>query len=433
MRKKIFGIIFCTLLITTAIFPTTILGNKSDIDNDHMSSIKINSSDFGGVDTIPDWITIYENDFEQMAWNDSGAFEGPDLWHLTSVDSWSGDSCMGCFNQGNHYENDMNFNYVLSPTIDMEDVEEMVMDFYCKFITENDDDHWGIVIFDPATNEYLPHIWTASQSWKRLPYDTYGYHSNWMGPMNPMGEYQSFDVKSAYENRYREGYFRNSNGSRSYDLQIGFVFYESDESGYTNDIAEMHDVYWSGLFIDDVLIRQLVFNGSPETPITPSGPTSGNTGPSYSYSTSSTDPDGDTVKYGWDWNGDEIVDEWTGQNPSGAIVSTDHSWTTTGTYYIKVKAEDSNGAQSDFSSSLSVTITSGENHMIIQYHQLIQMETISIILLNGSKVAQALFGMDHSYLGKKLLGTIFGMNKELIQYVFKLRTNMVPLANGHQL
>ena len=70
MRTKIIGIIFCTLLIITTVFPIAIMGNKSDIDNEKMSTIKINTSYFGGISTINDWVTVYENDFEQMAWND---------------------------------------------------------------------------------------------------------------------------------------------------------------------------------------------------------------------------------------------------------------------------------------------------------------------------------------------------------------------------
>ena len=102
-------------------------------------------------------------------------------------------------------------------------------------------------------------------------------------------------------------------------------------------------------------------NSAPNTPSTPSGPSSGNTGVSYTYSTSTTDPDDDTVKYGWDWNGDGTVDEWTGLYSSGTTVSTTHTWATAGTYNVKVKAEDSNGAQSGFSSAKIVVINSPPN------------------------------------------------------------------------
>jgi hypothetical protein len=102
-------------------------------------------------------------------------------------------------------------------------------------------------------------------------------------------------------------------------------------------------------------------NNAPNTPSKPSGPASGVTGTSYTYSTSTTDPDGDTVKYGWDWNGDGTVDEWTGFYSSGTTVSTSHSWSTGGTYNVKVRAEDSNGAQSGFSPAKTVVINNPPN------------------------------------------------------------------------
>jgi len=102
-------------------------------------------------------------------------------------------------------------------------------------------------------------------------------------------------------------------------------------------------------------------NSAPNTPSTPSGPSLGEAGVTYTYSTSATDPDGDNVRYGWDWNGDGTVDEWTGLYSSGTTVSTSHTWTTAGTYNVKVKAEDSNGSQSGFSSAKTVVINSPPN------------------------------------------------------------------------
>ena len=101
----------------------------------------------------------------------------------------------------------------------------------------------------------------------------------------------------------------------------------------------------------------------PYKPNTPAGPTIGMTWNSYSYSTNTTDPDGDDVKYGWDWNGDDIVDEWTTNfYPSGTIVNISHTWNTSGTYNVRVRAEDINGALSDFSSSKKVVIVSVDNN-----------------------------------------------------------------------
>ncbi|OYT28476.1 hypothetical protein B6U98_04770 [Thermoplasmatales archaeon ex4572_165] len=101
-------------------------------------------------------------------------------------------------------------------------------------------------------------------------------------------------------------------------------------------------------------------NDPPNTPSKPSGSSAGNTGVDYSFSTSTTDPDGDQVKYGWDWNGDGTVDEWSGLKASGSSEARSHSWTIPGTYYIQVIAEDEYGAQSSFSLAKTITISSNQ-------------------------------------------------------------------------
>lgn len=101
-----------------------------------------------------------------------------------------------------------------------------------------------------------------------------------------------------------------------------------------------------------------IFNNyPPKKPNNPSGPQIGVVGEAYIYSTSATDPEDDNIKYGWDWDGDDNVNEWTDFYISGATVNTEHTWETAGTYNVKVKAEDEHGAQSDFSSELTVYIS----------------------------------------------------------------------------
>jgi rhodanese-related sulfurtransferase len=97
-------------------------------------------------------------------------------------------------------------------------------------------------------------------------------------------------------------------------------------------------------------------NQVPNQPAKPSGSTNVRTEVSYIYSTITTDPDIDSVKYGWDWDGDDIVDEWTDYNISGITINTSHTWDNPGTYDVKVKVEDSVGDQSEFSLVLTITV-----------------------------------------------------------------------------
>jgi len=100
-------------------------------------------------------------------------------------------------------------------------------------------------------------------------------------------------------------------------------------------------------------------NDPPTTSSQPSGPTNGFIGIEYTYTTSSTEPNGDTIKYGWDWDGDNNVDEWTDYYGSGQTATATHAWNSVGTYNVKVKAKDIFGDESVFSPATQVTITVG--------------------------------------------------------------------------
>ena len=97
-------------------------------------------------------------------------------------------------------------------------------------------------------------------------------------------------------------------------------------------------------------------NQPPNQPAKPSGPPSGKTGTTYTYSTSTTDPNGDEIYYWFEW-GDGTNSGWVGPYISGATASASHSWSSQGTFSIKVKAKDDPyGSESSFSSPLTVTM-----------------------------------------------------------------------------
>jgi hypothetical protein len=99
-------------------------------------------------------------------------------------------------------------------------------------------------------------------------------------------------------------------------------------------------------------------NNPPAAPSIPSGSTAGSSGTSYSYSTKATDPDGDQVKYTFDW-GDGTTSI-TSLVSSGTAASASHSWNAAGTYSVKVMATDSKGAISTWSGSLAVSVTGSD-------------------------------------------------------------------------
>ena len=121
----------------------------------------------------------------------------------------------------------------------------------------------------------------------------------------------------------------------------------ADEYGVSSDFSEAFVVNIS--------------NDPPLIPMTPKGPFLGFSFEEFFYQSNSTDPEGDDICYGWDWNGDEIVDEWTEFFQSGESVLISHTWNSTGLYYVQVRAQDEKGALSVFSEPLQVIIVSREN------------------------------------------------------------------------
>ena len=104
-------------------------------------------------------------------------------------------------------------------------------------------------------------------------------------------------------------------------------------------------------------------NLPPSIPLI-TGQTSGNTGQTYEYQFLTEDPEGQTVLYYIDW-GDSSNSGWIGPFQSGELVNVSHSWTTRGTYLIKAKTKDVQGAESGWGSlSVKMPICSVSKLMI---------------------------------------------------------------------
>jgi len=99
-------------------------------------------------------------------------------------------------------------------------------------------------------------------------------------------------------------------------------------------------------------------NNPPNTPSTPSGLTSGYVYTTYSYSTSTIDPDGDNVRYELSWG--DGTSTTTGFYASDTAASASHSWTRPGTYQVKVQAQDVYEAWSSWSNALTVSISQND-------------------------------------------------------------------------
>ncbi len=108
----------------------------------------------------------------------------------------------------------------------------------------------------------------------------------------------------------------------------------------------------------DILSVSMTPDDPPTIPLTPIGDTTeGIVGYSYIFTTSATDSEDDKIKYGFDLYGDNTVDYWSNLYDSGETINENLIWEKDGIFELKVKAKDEYGATSDWSGTISITIT----------------------------------------------------------------------------
>ncbi len=134
------------------------------------------------------------------------------------------------------------------------------------------------------------------------------------------------------------------------DKQDGIYYYRV--KGYNSEHM------WADFSTLEDSMVDISSNDPPNTP-TIDGPTNGKSGQEYDYKFLAIDTDGNDVYFYIQWGDGDIVD-WTGPYLSGEEIIHSHNWDDIGTYTIKVKAKDTNGAESSWA-ELKVTMPRARN------------------------------------------------------------------------
>ena len=150
---------------------------------------------------------------------------------------------------------------------------------------------------------------------------------------------------------HNEGY---TQFSIVYTLQQKIIYLYRQYNYNQEKIFNLTEEIQAGYHIYSI---QSLFNLSnpPTKPTTPQGNREGTIEQNYTYSTSSTDRDGDQISYLFDW-GDGTTSGWCGPYNSGVACEAKHIWNIQGNYNIKVKAKDVYGKESNWSDPLSITM-----------------------------------------------------------------------------
>jgi len=180
-------------------------------------------------------------------------------------------------------------------------------------------------------------------------YNTYGleiidncynnnlYHNNFVN-----NQYNAFDDGN---NQWDDGYPSGGNWWSDYTGE------DSDGDG----IGDTPYYISGGSNNDGYPLMDLMVNIPPAKPSIPTGPSTGNNGIEYTYSSSSVDPNGDTVYYNFSWS-DGTYSGWFGPYNSGETINASHVWMASGKYAIKVLAKDEDGLISYWSNGFTVSI-----------------------------------------------------------------------------
>jgi len=153
--------------------------------------------------------------------------------------------------------------------------------------------------------------------------------------------------------KYREGYGDEGGEWKIYTgpfipTKENIFFCSRDKVGNQENLVHLY-----------VEIVDSIENKPPLAPEKPFGQNYGNTGDSYTYRTSTIDPEGSKVRYYFSWG--DGTGEWTDYVHSGDTISVSHVWTLAGSYQVKVKAQDEEGAGSEWSEALEVYIINENN------------------------------------------------------------------------
>ena len=135
------------------------------------------------------------------------------------------------------------------------------------------------------------------------------------------------------------------------DMALYYVYENYSGGEYSKYYYECYNV----LGDPSIIIWTDTPNKPPETPEAPNGPNEGATGVEYSFSTSTTDPEGDKIYYQFNW-GDGTFSDWLGPYEPKETAKGYHIWKEENLYEVKVKAKNENSGASQWSNSSTINI-----------------------------------------------------------------------------
>jgi hypothetical protein len=283
----------------------------------------------------------------------------------------------------NRYDFHLYHAYYSGATWVIEEVEDASILYGSTSITYDPEGFLHILYYDVTPDHFsLKHAYQSHDGWHSEIIDPYLWGTFGTGGANivfdNLGRIHIGYFNWAYQS---VNYAWNINGIWNLEWvdpawEIGGASVGSYAALSVDQQGIPHMCYMDNNNLDVKYARKIGYG--PGVPTPPSGSSRGKPGATYTFTTTSQDLDNDKIQYGWDWNSDKEVDQWTGFFNSGETCEVSHTWNESGSYKIRVIAMDEkgfingyhideSGEFSFWSDPLAITMPYSYNKPILQF------------------------------------------------------------------
>jgi acetylornithine deacetylase/succinyl-diaminopimelate desuccinylase-like protein len=164
--------------------------------------------------------------------------------------------------------------------------------------------------------------------------------------INPLGYTWASDHSSFWQNGFNAIFYAESHFNPHWHQPEDTI--ENMDLTYCSNVSQL-------ILATLATLAEPVNIQKPDKPVITSGEVNGEIDNSYDYTAIAIDPQGDDVYLLFDW-GDDTDSDWLGPYLSGEEIKATHSWSSRGSYKIKVKAKDDQGHESEWSDPYPVSM-----------------------------------------------------------------------------
>lgn len=245
--------------------------------------------------------------------------------------------------------------------------------YYPGVLQNNTQYFWKIVARDESQTETSGPVWTFTtndcdcnppekpEGQNQVRHrNRYEYTTRVMN-MNQNGLYYQFSWGDGNESAWIGPYNNNERVRAEYQWTEAGTYHVQARARFQNNmlVAFMDEWIYTG-WSEPLIVTVTAGENTAPSPPSIRGMQTGKIGVSYEYTFTTTDAEGDEVYYWVDW-GDGSNSGWSGPYLSNEMITLTKSWDAEGTYFIRAKAKDVSGSESNWT-TLGVVMPKTYDH-----------------------------------------------------------------------